>query len=67
MRRGPALYLTPSADSQSSRRCSERLGPTYGALYYFNYHIVTNAWLWAKPHAITIETTTSRTSFQIMD
>jgi len=23
--------------------------PTGGALYYFNYHVVTNPWLWAKP------------------
>lgn len=23
--------------------------PTGGALYYFNYHIVTNSWLWSKP------------------
>ncbi|HHY75652.1 MAG TPA: hypothetical protein GX500_02580 [Firmicutes bacterium] len=28
--------------------------PTYGALFYFNYHLVTNPWLWAKPHAVTI-------------
>jgi len=25
--------------------------PTGGALYYFNYHIVTNSWLWSKPVA----------------
>ena len=25
--------------------------PTGGALYYFNYHIVTNQWLWSKPPA----------------
>ena len=25
--------------------------PTGGALIYFNYHIVTNQWLWAKPAA----------------
>lgn len=28
--------------------------PTGGALYYFNYHLVSNSWLWSKPHATTI-------------
>jgi N-acetylmuramoyl-L-alanine amidase len=28
--------------------------PTYGALYYWNYHQVTNSWLWAKPTATVI-------------
>jgi len=28
--------------------------PTNGALYYWNYHIVTNSWLWAKPTAAVI-------------
>jgi N-acetylmuramoyl-L-alanine amidase len=28
--------------------------PTGGALYYFNYHIVTNSWLWSKPFAARI-------------
>jgi N-acetylmuramoyl-L-alanine amidase len=28
--------------------------PTYGALYYWNYHQVTNGWLWAKPTATVI-------------
>jgi N-acetylmuramoyl-L-alanine amidase len=23
--------------------------PTGGALFYFNYHTVTNSWLWSKP------------------
>lgn len=46
---------TPSADSYSAARAA--LGgwdPTNGALYYFNYHTVTNGWLWAKPYAATI-------------
>lgn len=25
--------------------------PTGGALFYFNYHVVTNSWLWSKPAA----------------
>ena len=28
--------------------------PTNGALYYWNYHQVTNSWLWAKPTAKVI-------------
>ncbi|MGI6632847.1 MAG: cell wall hydrolase [Bacillota bacterium] len=46
---------TPSADSyKAAVDALNGWDPTYGALYYFNYHIVTNAWLWAKPHTITI-------------
>ncbi|MGI6667210.1 MAG: cell wall hydrolase [Bacillota bacterium] len=46
---------TPSADSYNAARAAlNGWDPTYGALYYFNYHIVTNPWLWAKPHAVTI-------------
>ncbi len=28
--------------------------PTGGALFYFNYHIVTNTWLWGRPYAAMI-------------
>ena len=28
--------------------------PTGGALYYFNYHLVTNGWLWSRPCATVI-------------
>ncbi len=28
--------------------------PTGGALFYFNYHTVTNTWLWSKPYAAVI-------------
>lgn len=28
--------------------------PTGGALYYFNYHLVTNGWLWSRPFATVI-------------
>jgi len=46
---------TPSADSYNAARAAlNGWDPTNGALFYFNYHMVTNPWLWAKPHAITI-------------
>lgn len=28
--------------------------PTGGALYYFNWHIVSNSWLWSRPYATMI-------------
>ncbi len=28
--------------------------PTGGALFYFNYHLVSNSWLWSKPAATII-------------
>jgi N-acetylmuramoyl-L-alanine amidase len=46
---------TPSADSYNAARAAlHGWDPTNGALFYFSYHLVTNPWLWAKPHAITI-------------
>lgn len=46
---------TPSSDSVSAARDAlNGWDPTGGALFYFNYHIVTNSWLWSKPHAVTI-------------
>ncbi|HAF66230.1 MAG: cell wall hydrolase [Bacillota bacterium] len=41
-------------DQDSIRAAKDALAgwdPTGGALYYFNYHIVTNSWLWSKPVA----------------
>lgn len=46
---------TPSGESyEAARAALNGWDPTYGALYYFNYHTVTNGWLWSKPHATTI-------------
>ena len=28
--------------------------PSYGAIYYFNPNTATNAWIWSRPHVITI-------------
>jgi len=45
----------PSNDCyEAAQAALDGWDPTYGALYYFNYHTVTNSWLWAKPHATTI-------------
>lgn len=41
-------------DQDSIRAAKDALAgwdPTGGALYYFNYHIVANSWLWSKPVA----------------
>jgi N-acetylmuramoyl-L-alanine amidase len=51
-------WMFNSYPSQDSIRAAEDAlagwDPTYGALYYFNYHIVSNSWLWAKPLAVTL-------------
>jgi N-acetylmuramoyl-L-alanine amidase len=39
-------------DQESIRAARDALAgwdPTGGALYYFNYHTVSNSWLWSKP------------------
>lgn len=28
--------------------------PSYGAIYYFNPNTATNAWIWSRPHTVTI-------------
>lgn len=39
---------------QAAQEALEGVDPTAGALYFFAYARVTNAWLWARPHRITI-------------
>jgi len=42
----------PSEDCiQAARDALAGWDPTGGALYYFNYYVVWNAWLWSKPAA----------------
>ncbi|MGI6642460.1 MAG: cell wall hydrolase [Bacillota bacterium] len=45
----------PSRDSiAAAREALNGHDPTGGALYYWNYHQVTNPWLWSKPTATVI-------------
>ncbi len=45
----------PDQDSMDAARdAMNGVDPTGGALYYFNYHTVTNQWLWSKPFAAQI-------------
>jgi N-acetylmuramoyl-L-alanine amidase len=46
---------TPNKDSVNAAiDAMNGVDPTGGALYYFNYHIVTNGWLWSRPFAAVI-------------
>lgn len=46
---------TPDQDSVSAAvDAMNGVDPTGGALFYFNYHMVTNTWLWSKPFAAKI-------------
>lgn len=46
---------TPNQDSiNAARDAMNGVDPTGGALFYFNYHTVTNQWLWSKPFAARI-------------
>lgn len=51
-------YMFNSAPNQDSlnaaRDAMNGVDPTGGALFYFNYHTVTNQWLWSKPFAAQI-------------
>lgn len=43
---------TPNQDSiNAAVDAMNGVDPTGGALFYFNYHTVTNTWLWSKPYA----------------
>lgn len=51
---GNWMFNSSYPDQDSIRAAKDALAgwdPTGGALYYFNYHIVTNSWLWSKPVA----------------
>jgi N-acetylmuramoyl-L-alanine amidase len=43
------FYLEPDADAyRAARDALNGWDPTYGALYYFNPHTATNAWIWTR-------------------
>ena len=46
-----------SPDSTAKKAAQDALNgwdPTYGSIYYFNPNTATNAWIWSRPHVITI-------------
>ena len=49
------INLTP--DSTAKKAASDALNgwdPSYGSIYYFNPNTATNAWIWSRPHTVTI-------------
>ena len=49
------INLNP--DSTAKKAAQDALNgwdPTYGCIYYFNPNTATNAWIWSRPHVITI-------------
>jgi N-acetylmuramoyl-L-alanine amidase len=49
------INMTP--DSTAKKAAQDALNgwdPSYGSIYYFNPDTATNAWIWSRPHTITI-------------
>lgn len=49
------INLTP--DSTAKKAAADALNgwdPSYGSIYYFNPNTATNAWIWSRPHTVTI-------------
>lgn len=49
------INMTP--DATAKKAASDALNgwdPSYGSIYYFNPNTATNAWIWSRPHTITI-------------
>lgn len=49
------INLTPNQTAYNAARDAlNGWDPSYGAIYYFNPSTATNAWIWSRPHIITI-------------
>lgn len=49
------INLTPNETAKKAARDAlNGWDPTYGSIYYFNPNTATNAWIWSRPHVITI-------------
>ncbi len=49
------INMTP--DSTAKKAASDAINgwdPSYGSIYYFNPATATNAWIWSRPHTVTI-------------
>ncbi len=50
-----SIHWPASASARSAARDAvQGWDPSNGALYFWNWRTVTNAWLWARPHTVTI-------------
>ena len=49
------INLTPNETAKKAAQDAlNGWDPTYGCIYYFNPNTATNAWIWSRPHVITI-------------
>ncbi len=49
------INLTPNATARKAAQDAlNGWDPTYGSIYYFNPNTATSAWIWSRPHVITI-------------
>ena len=49
------INLTPNQTAYNAARDAlNGWDPSYGSIYYFNPNTATNAWIWSRPHVITI-------------
>lgn len=49
------INLTPNDTAKKAAQDAlNGWDPSYGAIYYFNPNTATNAWIWSRPHIITI-------------
>ena len=49
------INLTPNQTAYNAARDAlNGWDPSYGSIYYFNPNTATNAWIWSRPHVVTI-------------
>ena len=49
------INLSPNATAKKAAQDAlNGWDPTHGSIYYFNPNTATNAWIWSRPHVITI-------------
>ena len=49
------INLTPNQTAYNAARDAlNGCDPSYGSIYYFNPSTATNAWIWSRPHVVTI-------------
>lgn len=49
------INLTPNETAKKAARdAMNGWDPSYGSIYYFNPNTATSAWIWSRPHVVTI-------------
>lgn len=49
------INLTPNSTAKKAAQdAMNGWDPSYGAIYYFNPNTATSAWIWSRPHLVTI-------------